>query len=70
MREQDPLKSNEQYISQDAQSLFTNVLVHEAIEYNIKERYVEKKLHKLCSKLIFNRLLLKLTTDNTCMQTI
>ena len=67
IREQDPLKSNEQYISYDVvESLFTNVPVHETIEY-INDIYVENKLPKLCSKLIFKRLLLKITTENSFM---
>ena len=49
------------------ESLFTNVSVHETIEYIINEIYVENKLPKLCSKLIFKRLLLKLTTENSFM---
>ena len=49
------------------ESLFTNVSVHETIEYIINEIYVENKLPKLCSKLIFKRLFLKLTTENTYM---
>ena len=61
--EQDPLKSNERYVSYNVESLFTNVLVHETIEYIINEIYVENKLPKVCSKLIFKRLLLKLTTE-------
>ena len=67
MREQDPLKSNEQYIFYDVESLLTNVPVHETIEYIINEIYVENKLPKLYSKLILKRLLLKLTTENTFM---
>ena len=63
IREQDPLKFNEQYVSYDVESLFTNVPVHETIETIINEIYVENKLPKLCSKLIFKRLLLKLTTE-------
>ena len=63
-REQDPLKSNEQYVSYNVESLFTNVPVHETIEYVINEIYVENKLPKLCSKMIFKRLLLKLTIEN------
>ena len=47
------------------ESLFIIVPVHETIEYIINEIYVEIKLPKLCSKLIFKRLLLKLTTENT-----
>ena len=66
IRKQDPLKFNEQYISYDVESLFTNVPVHETIEY-INDIYVENKLPKLCSKLIFKRLLLKITTENSFM---
>ena len=62
---QDPLKSNEQYVSYHVESLFTNVLVHETIEYIINEIYVENKLRKLCSKPIFKCLLLKLITENS-----
>ena len=65
--ERDLLKSNEQHVSYDVESLFTNVPVHETIEYIANEIYVENKLPKLCSKLIFKRLLLKLTTENTFM---
>ena len=67
IREQGPLKSNEQYVSYDVESLFINVLVYETIEYIINELYIENKLSKLCSKLIFKRLLLKLTIENTFM---
>ena len=42
IREQDPLKSNEQYVSYDVESLFTNVSVHKTIEYIINEIYVKK----------------------------
>ena len=55
IREQDPLKSNEQYVCYDVESLFINVPVHEIIEYIITELCVESKLPKLCSKLIFER---------------
>ena len=67
IREQDPLKSNEQYVSYDVKSLFTNASVRKTIEYIINEIYGENKLPKLCSKLIFKRLLPKLTTENTYM---
>ena len=61
----DPLKPNEQYVSYDVESFFTNVPIHEAIEFIANEIYAENKLPKLCSKLIFKRLLVKLTTENT-----
>ena len=65
IHEQHPLKYNEQCVSHYVESLFTNFPVHETIEYIINERYVETKIPKLCSKLIFKRLLFKLTTENT-----
>ena len=43
----------------------TNVLITETIEYILDEIYVHNKLPKLCSRLIFKRLLLKLTTKST-----
>ena len=49
------------------ESLFTNSPVHETMEYIINEIYVVSKISKLCSKLIFKLLLLKLTTENTFM---
>ena len=47
IREQDPLKYNEQYVSYDVESLFTNVPVQETTEYIINEIYKENKLPKL-----------------------
>ena len=44
-------------------SLFTNIPVAETIEYIIHQIYTEKKIPPICSKLIFKRLLLKLTTE-------
>ena len=41
IREQDPLKSSEQYVSDDVELLFTNISVHEIIEYIVNEIYVE-----------------------------
>ena len=67
IHEQDPYKSNEQYVSYDMESLFTNSPVYETMEYIINEIYVVSKISKLCSKLLFKLLLLKLTTENTFM---
>ena len=55
---------NEEYVSYDLKSQFTNVPSQEEIYYILDEIYVKSKLPKLCSKLIFKRLLLKLTTEN------
>ena len=54
-------------MSYDIKSLFTNVSINEAIEYFLEEIYVHNKLPKLCSRLIFHRHLLKLTTGSTYM---
>ena len=44
-----------------------HMLKNKSAEHIVNEIYVENKLPKLCSKLIFKRLLLKLTTENTFM---
>ena len=67
IQEQSPLQLDEEYVSYDIESLFTNVPITETIEYILDEIYVKNKLPKLCSRLIFKRLLLKLTTESTYM---
>ena len=67
LKQQDLLLPDEEYESYDVESLFTNLPVHETIDYILQEIYVKKKLHIICSKLIMKRLLLKLTTENTFM---
>ena len=52
LKQQDPLLSDEEYVSYDVESLFTNVPVHETIDYSSHEIYVKEKLPKPCSKLI------------------
>ena len=49
----------------DADSLFTNISLKETIDYILDESYVNRKTKPVCSKLIFKRLLHKLTTDCT-----
>lgn len=65
IQEQPPLDQNEEYESYDVESLFTNVPIAETIEYIWDEIYVHQKLAIICSRLIFRRLLLKLTTEST-----
>ena len=67
IQEQSPLQLDKEYVSYDIQSLFTNVPITETIVYIPDEIYVHNKLPKLCSRLIFKRLLLKLTTESTYM---
>ena len=65
IQNQPPLIENEELVSYDVESLFTNVPIDETIEYILDEIYIHKKLPKLCSRLIMKRLLLKLTTEST-----
>ena len=58
---------DEEYVSCDVESLFTNVPVHETVDYILYEIHAKEKLLIICSKLIMKRLLLKLTTENTFM---
>ena len=58
---------DEEYVSYDIESLFTNVSITETIEYILDEIYVNNKLPKLSSRLIFKRLPLKLNTESTYM---
>ena len=60
-----PLNLDEEYVSYDVESLFTNIPLHETIEYILEEIYENNKLPPICSKLVFQRLLLKLTTECT-----
>ena len=63
IKDQPPLNDDEEYVSYDVDSLFTNISVAKTIEYIIHQIYIEKKIPPICSKLIFKRLLLKLTTE-------
>ena len=63
LKDQEPLNPNEEYVSYDVESLFTNIPVDETINYIINEIYQKKKLPQICSKAIFKRLLYKLTTE-------
>ena len=46
LKQQEPLLSDEEYIFYDVDSLFTNVKVHETIDYILHEIYVTEKLPK------------------------
>ena len=58
-----PLHKNEEYVSYDVHSLFTNILLKQTIDYIIHKIYNKKFLKPICKKIIFKRLLYKLTTD-------
>ena len=65
IKDQSPLNDDEEYVSYDVDSLFTNIPVAETIEYIIHQIYIGKKIPPTCSKLIFKHLLLKLTTERS-----
>ena len=65
LKAQDPLRDDEEYVSYDVESLFTNIPLEETIEYILHQIYVKKKLEPICSKLIFKRLLYKITMECT-----
>ena len=54
---------DEEDISYDAESLFTNILVKETIHNIIDQIYVQRKVPPICTKLMFKRFLLKLPTE-------
>ena len=58
-----PLPDDEEYISYDVVTLFTNIPLDETIDYIIKSIYIHKKLPQICSKLVFRRLLEKITKN-------
>ena len=60
-----PLKDDEEYVSCDVESLFTNIPLKATIDYILEQVYVHNKLPIICSKLIFRRLLEKTTTENS-----
>ena len=55
-----PLPDDEENISYNVESLFTNIPIKDTIEYIIEQVHAHKKLKPICGKLIFKRLLLKL----------
>ena len=60
-----PLPDDDEYVSYDLVSLFTNIPFDKTIDYIIESIYTHKKLPQICSKLVFGRLLEKITKDCT-----
>ena len=58
-----PLQDNEEDVSYDVESLFTNVPVDHTIKYICQEIYKNKKLKPICKESIFKKLLYKVTTE-------
>ena len=68
IKTQPALNAREEYVSYDVVSLFTNIPVHETVEYIIDEIYEKKKLPQITeNRDMFRKLLLRLTTENTFM---
>ena len=63
IKNQAPLSSDEEYVSYDVDSFFTNIPVEDNIEYIIHQIYNEKKVLQICSKTFFRRLIYKSTTE-------
>ena len=59
---QDRLPLDEEYVSYDVESLFTSIPIEETISYIIEQIYDNNILKPICSRLIFKRLLERLTT--------
>ena len=57
-----PLQDDEEDVSYDVKSLFTNIPIQETINYITEQIYVHKKFTLIFPKLIFRRLLIKLAT--------
>ena len=60
--EQIPIADDEEDVSYDVESLFTNVPINDTIEHILKEIYEKESIQPICSRLIFKRLLHKLTS--------
>ena len=59
------LQDDEEDVSYDVESLFTNIPIQEKINYITEQIYVHEKLTPICSKLIFRRLLITFATEYT-----
>ena len=64
LKDLSPLRDDEKYVSYEIKSLFTNIPLKETIDYILEQIYVHNKLRMIWNKLIFRRLLEKITTEN------
>ena len=60
-----PISEDEEDVSCDVESLFTNIPVKDTRDFNCKEIYVHKKLEPICKMSIFKKLLYKMTIEYT-----
>ena len=61
LKNQPLLEPNEEYVSYDVESLFTNIPIKDAIDYILDQTYCKHKLKAMFNRLVFKRLLEKLT---------
>ena len=59
------ISEDEEDVSYDVESLFTNILMKDTIDFICDEIYVHKKSKPICKKYIFKKLLCKHTTECT-----
>ena len=59
------LSEDEEGVSYDVESLFTNIPIKDTIDFICEEIYVHKKLEPICKKSIFKKPLYKLTMECT-----
>ena len=60
-----PVSEDEEDISYDVESLFTNIPIKETIDFICSEFYSRKKLKPISKRPIFKKLLYKLTAEFT-----
>ena len=65
IKELPPLKEDEEDISNDNESFFTNISINGIIDYILNQIYVQHKLKPICNKLVFKNLLIKLPAEVT-----
>ena len=63
IKNQTPLSSDEELVSYDVDSLFTNIPVGKTTEYIIHQIYNKKKVPQICSKTVYKHLMYKLITE-------
>ena len=61
IKQQPPLKGNEEYVSYDVESLFTNVPVRETIEYIIDQIYNNEKLKNHCDQVNIQKIVVEIS---------
>lgn len=57
------VSEDEEDVSYDIESPFTNISINETIDFVCDEIYIHEKLQPICKRSIFKKRLLKLTTE-------